>query len=77
MDDVDQKERCRRLLDELPLSEGDRALYRRGLERMTDEDARICADQLEAGLAASPEALAAAKRLLARLRAKKDDKPRP
>lgn len=76
MADADPKERLRGLLDQLSLSHDARTLYGRGLERMTDEEASACADKLEAGLAAAPEALAAARRLLASRGLRKDDKPR-
>ena len=76
MADADPKERLRGLLDRLPLGHEACTLYQRGLERMTDEEARACADELEAGLAAVPEALASARRLLASRGLRKDDKPR-
>jgi len=63
-----------RLLDELPLTEGQRVLYRRGADRLSEDELRRVAREMEAGLAAAPSALDAANALLRRRRSRDDPK---
>ena len=66
------KERARKILHELPLSKAQRELYLRGLERMTEEEAKLATDNLEEGLNGAPVAVEALQGLLRRrLRDKK------
>ena len=58
------KDKARQILNELPLSKAQRELYLRGLDKMTEEDAKFVTDNLEKSLNAAPAALEAARNLL-------------
>jgi len=60
----DVRERARRILAALPLSERQRELYGRGMESQDEAELERTTNRLEASLARAPETLAAAKELL-------------
>lgn len=65
------KERARKVLEELPLSKRQRELYLKGLDQMTEDEARSVNDELEKSLNEASVAVEALRSLLKRWRNKK------
>lgn len=63
-----ERERAAALLQDLPLSQRQRALYLAGLAKMSDEQVSQTLTELESALESAPQALAVAEELLARYR---------